>query len=104
MKIIKTIHATKNKTVAESGSINTPIFSQVSPVGNQGIELVKGFKPKSFLASASTKTIIAPSHERNAAPIATLCLSALFLFVNNTIRKNASRGGRGINQVKNSVA
>jgi hypothetical protein len=45
-----------------------------------------------------------PSQESPAAPTPMVWLRALFLFVNNTIRKNASKGGRGINQINVSVA
>ena len=41
--------------------------------------------------------------ESAAAPTAIVWLKALFLFVNNTIKKNASKGGRGINQINVSV-
>src|SRR5512135_3215627 len=44
-----------------------------------------------------------PNHERNAAPTAKVWLSALFLFVSSTIRKNARTGGKGINQMSVSV-
>src|SRR5271157_2168697 len=63
----------------------------------------KGVFPKSGVPMARTKTIIAPSHESNAAPTATLWLSALFRFVNNTIKKNARMGGKGISQINVSV-
>src|SRR3990172_5944697 len=103
MKIIKTVQATKNRTTAESGSINTPILNQVSPVGNQANEDSNGCSPRRSTPSARTKPIMLPIHESNAAPTATLWLSILFLFVNNTIEKNASTGGSGISQINVSV-
>src|SRR5271157_713283 len=103
MKIIKTVHATKNNTTALNGSICTPILSQVSAVGIQLANEANGVLPRSGVPMARTKTIIAPSHESSAAPIATLWLSALFRFVNNTIKKNARMGGKGISQINVSV-
>src|SRR5215204_5283479 len=103
MKIINTVHATKNNTAAVSGSTNTPTFNHISPVGSQLMDDSKGCSPRCSTPSARTKTIILPSHESNAAPTATVWLSALLLFVNNTIKKNASAGGSGISQINVSV-
>src|SRR5215210_9516385 len=103
MKIINTVQATKNKTAAVRGSTSTPILNQVSPVGSQFTDDSKGCSPKCSTPSARTKTIMLPSHERNAAPTASVWLSALFLFVNSTIKKNARTGGSGISQINVSV-
>jgi hypothetical protein len=72
MKIINTVQPTKNKTAAESGSIKTPIFNQVSPVGNQLIEDAKGSFANSLALTAFQKMIMAPNQERKAALIATV--------------------------------
>src|SRR6185503_21011313 len=102
-KIINTVHATKNNVTAVSGSTSTPILSHVSPVGNQLMDDSKGCSPKCSTPIARTKTIMLPSHDSNAAPTAIVWLSALLRFVNKTIKKNASTGGRGISQINVSV-
>src|SRR5574342_292602 len=103
MKIINTVQATKKSVTAVSGSTSTPTLNQVSPVGSQAREDSNGCSPRCSTPSARTNTIMLPSHESNAAPTAIVWLSALFRFVNNTIKKNASTGGRGISQINVSV-
>src|SRR5512143_1302014 len=100
---MKIVMETKNKTAAPNGSINTPIFNQVLPVGSQLMDDAKGCSPKCSTRSARTNTTMLPSHERIAAPTPTVWLSALLLFVSNTIKKNASTGGSGISQINVSV-
>ena len=101
---MKIVIDTKNNIAAPSGSISTPIWNQVLPVGSQGIEEVNGCSPKCSTPIARKKTTILPSHERAAAPTPIMWLSALLLFVNSTIRKNARMGGRGSNQIRVVVA
>src|SRR5512138_3861661 len=98
MKIISTVHTTKNKVMAESGSMRTPISSVAVPTGSQGITLDIGFSARSGFKIAETNTIMPSSQEIAAAPIAREWLSALRGEVNSIIAKNASSGGRGINQ------
>src|SRR6266498_3887558 len=103
MKIINTVHATKNNTAAVSGSTNTPTLNQVSPRGNQLMDDSKGCCPRCSTPSARAKTIMLPNHDSNAAPTAIVWLSALLRFVNSTIKKNANKGGSGISQINVSV-
>src|SRR5512142_2686277 len=104
MKIISTVHATKNRTAAVSGSTSTPTLNHVSPVGNQLMEDSKGVCPRCSTPSARTKPIMLPNQERNAAPTAIVGLSHLLRFVNSTIKANARIGGSGINQINVVVA
>src|SRR3990170_5009995 len=103
MKIINTVQATKKSVTAASGSTHTPIWKNVSPVGNQLITEVYGFAPRCSTWKARTKTTILPNQERKAAPTAIVWLRALLRFVNRTIRKNATIGGRGRSQIMLSV-
>ena len=103
MKIISTVQATKKIVAAESGSINTPILNQVSPVCSQLSCDPKGCSPKCSTPRAWKKTTMLPNHESRAAPMAILWLSARWRLVNNTIKKNARSGGSGISQMNVSV-
>src|SRR5258708_18131190 len=103
MKIISTVQATKKRTMAESGSIKTPTLSHVSAVGIQLTDEAKGPVPRSGAATALTKTIMAPSQDKSTDPIARLWLSDLLRWVNNIMRKKASAGGSGINQINISI-
>ncbi len=60
MKIINTVHGTKNSVTAVVGSTSTPICSQVFPVGSQLMADSKTFLPNSGIPSAWTKTDHAP--------------------------------------------
>src|SRR5450759_2150700 len=98
-----TVQATKNKVIAERGSIATPIDNQVLPVGSHFTDEVKGAFPKSFAWTACQNTSILPIHARNADPIASEWLSPLLRLANKIIIKKASRGGSGISQIKLSM-
>ncbi len=100
---MKIVMETKNKTAALSGSINTPTRNHSAPVGSQLTADLNGCSPKCSTPRARAKTIMLAIHERIAAPTPMVWLNALFLFVNSTIRKNASAGGSGINQINASV-
>ena len=98
MKIINTVHATKNSMIAVSGSTTVPIFNQVAPVGSQLNVLPMGFSANAGVRMALKKMTIAPTKDKPAPVSAVQWLVRLDRFKNNTINTNAARGGSGSSQ------
>src|SRR5690242_15236390 len=104
MKIIKQANETKNNITAVSGSTSTPIESVPVPTGSHGMLEAITFSscPKCSVPSALKKMLKLQIHESPMPTNATVWLRTLSLFVNNTIKKKASKGGTGMSQVRRS--
>src|SRR3990172_940675 len=103
MKIISTVQATKNNVTADRGSMSTPMEKILSPRANHPTEEAMGVSPRCSTPMAAKKTIMPISQESAAAPTPTQWLMLLLRRVNSKIRKNASKGGSGISQVRLAV-
>jgi hypothetical protein len=64
------------------------------------MEVSRMFLPNSSIPRALIKTIMEPSQDKPAAPIAMPWLRAFFLLVNRMITKKARSGGKGRNQIR----
>ena len=98
MNIIRTVQATKNNIKTVSGSTDTPIFNQVSPVGSQFNVLPNGFFASSGIPIALKTIIMAPRNDNPAPASAAQLLVRFERLRNRTINAKAASGGSGMSQ------